>query len=428
MAHKPEAPLLFLDSRVLESRGSEISGRWCAVLFGKSRDDAYAKASFAAAALFLVAFLAYFSACHPPYDLTGGQLIGWDFVNTWIGAHAVFSGDAHRLFDFHTYLHIQHAVFPRLWPHNWSYPPSILLFIWPFGLVPYLAAYVAWSLVGLSLYLATAYKAGGLSKSGTLFLLAAPAVAVNLLAGQNGFYSAAALIGGFSMLDRRPLLAGICFGLLSIKPQLASLIPIALVLRRDWSCLLVAALTSGMLFTTTAIIFGLSAWSEYVDQALPVQQHVLYYVQGLAQSMMPTAFTNARVLGLSHQLALLAQLPFSLLAVAAVIWTFSKRRDAELSDAVLLTACFIVTPYAFGYDMVVFAWMIWRLRAHLSRPWDTTLMLAIWTLPVTTIFLGSFGIAGSGLVLPCFLLRLLWKLKQSQQEVYAKECLQAQAA
>ena len=66
--------------------------------------------------------------------------------------------------------------------------------------------------------------------SGLLFLAVAPGVAVCVFFGQNGFYTAALLIGGLMCLDRRPVLAGVLFGILTIKPQLGLLLPVILLL------------------------------------------------------------------------------------------------------------------------------------------------------------------------------------------------------
>jgi len=53
-------------------------------------------------------------------------------------------------------------------------------------------------------------------------LIAAPAAMVNIYVGQNGFFTAALMIAGLLSLERRPVLAGILFGLRTIKPQLES--------------------------------------------------------------------------------------------------------------------------------------------------------------------------------------------------------------
>ena len=55
---------------------------------------------------------------------------------------------------------------------------------------------------------------------GRLVLLAlAPAVVANIGFGQTGFVLASLMIAGLVNLDRRPVLAGIMFGLLTIKPH-----------------------------------------------------------------------------------------------------------------------------------------------------------------------------------------------------------------
>ena len=62
-----------------------------------------------------------------------------------------------------------------------------------------------------------------------LLALAYPAVLINIGHGQNGFLTAALLGGALVILDRRPIVAGILFGLLVYKPQFGLMIPLALI-------------------------------------------------------------------------------------------------------------------------------------------------------------------------------------------------------
>ena len=67
-------------------------------------------------------------------------------------------------------------------------------------------------------------------------------------------------------------------------------------------------------------------------------------------------------------------------AVAAVIWTFWRRRDPVLSMALLITATFLVTPYSLNYDMVVLGWVAALLRQRQgNEPVDHYLIVAVWT-------------------------------------------------
>ena len=116
--------------------------------------------------------------------------------------------------------------------------------------------------------------------------------------------------------------------------------------------------------------------------------------------MMPTVFMNARIAHLPLDVAWTLQVAVSLAAVAAVAWTYWRPRDPVLSVSLLVTAGFLVTPYAFNYDMVVFGWVIALLREKGGEPlqhrlFDDRLAMAVWTLPVTAMALALFGIPGS---------------------------------
>jgi alpha-1,2-mannosyltransferase len=96
------------------------------------------------------------------------------------------------------------------------------------------------------------------------------------------------------------------------------------------------------------------------------------------------------------------------IAAAGCWWTFWHRRDADLSNALLLTAAFLVTPYAFNYDMVVFGPMITKLMDRDGNtPLDYGLMLAVWALPVLTVALAIAAIPLSFLPLAGLAARLL---------------------
>jgi hypothetical protein len=167
-----------------------------------------------------------------------------------------------------------------------------------------------------------------------LFLAVAPAVAMNLFAGQNGFFTATFLILAVRHMDRKPIVAGICLGLLTVKPQLAILFPLALLLSGRIRCFASAALTTLLLIALSCAVFGTGVWVDYLRLAIPFQNEVMNYGTGIFIPMMPTSFMNARLWDASPVVAWLVQAPFSLLAIAAVVWTFGRRRDPLLSFAV----------------------------------------------------------------------------------------------
>jgi alpha-1,2-mannosyltransferase len=345
-----------------------------------------------------------------PYDPVG-YLVGRDFVNTWVGGELALTRTPQSHFSADAYNALLADKFGGRYPlHIWSYPPHLLLFTWPFALLPYSIAYVLYVIAGLILYLAVVTE--GERRADHLLLLAlAPAVTVNIWCGQNGFLTSALLVGGLSQLDRRPTLAGVLFGLLTIKPQLGVLLPLMLVLTRRWRTIVAAAITIVILLALTCVAFGPDVWAAYWHDAMPVQSKVFLRDYENFMTHMPTAFMNARVAGLPLSIAGGIQAVLSLASIIAVGWTFWARRDVDMANAMLVTATFLVTPYAFNYDMVVFGWVILTL---MEREDNTTLdyglMLAIWATPFMTVPLGIAGLPLSCLPLLGFGARLLWRL------------------
>jgi hypothetical protein len=118
------------------------------------------------------------------------------------------------------------------------------------------------------------------------------------------------------------------------------------------------------------------------------------------------------MIGVPVAAAYAAQSAVSLAALAAVVWAYAKPRDPILSQALLVTAAILATPYAFSYDMVVFAWVIVRLRRRADEsPWDAALNVAVWLLPIAMIPFGLHHIPAASLILLAFAGRLIWRLR-----------------
>jgi alpha-1,2-mannosyltransferase len=382
-------------------------------------DDLYTKCAFGSAVLLVVANGVYLLGSHPDFfrpswDVLGGPL-GRDFLNLWVGARSAFAGGPANWFDGDTYNTAVHAMLPPgpVYSFWWSYPPHLLLFTWPFGLLPYFAAYAAWSIAGLVAFVA-AIRAGGINARTLLFVALAPAAAVNLQAGQNGFVTAALLIGGLSALSRRPILAGILFGILTIKPQLGLLLPIMLVLTGRWRTIAAATATSVILMAVTAALYGPSIWIEYFAKIGPQQVHLL---QTVGFQLMPTAFAGMRQLGLPVEAAWAVQAIQSAAALAATVWTFHRRRDPALSRAMLITATFLTVPYSYVYDLTAMAYVAGILRQRDDNTAvDHCLILAAWALPVAMILVHLVlpHLPVACLVLPALGARLVRRLAQPQ--------------
>jgi alpha-1,2-mannosyltransferase len=342
---------------------------------------------------------------------TGFQ-VGRDFLNTWMGGRSAFAGGPAEWFDFATYNAAVRQVtgHPDLPPLFWSYPPQILLFIWPFGLLPYLPSYVLWCFVGLALYVWAAI-AGGVDRRQAVFLAVAPAVAVSVFFGQNGFLTAALLTGGLVNLERRPIVSGILFGILTFKPQFELLLPVLLVMTRCWRTIAAAVATTALLIVATSVWFGFDIWVQYAQKVLPQQHWLLIAAGNHGWPIVSSAFVNARLIGLPDGWAWAVQVLSSCCALAAVIWTYARRRDAVLSLALFVTATFLFSPWMLNYDMVVFGFVVALLRQRQDNSYvDHGLALVVWTLPVMMVPFGFAHIPIAPIVLSAFAGRLIWRL------------------
>jgi hypothetical protein len=387
------------------------------------QEDFYQKFTVAGAVFFGVLELTYFLFSSPAFylpspDAFGATAIGRDFLNVWMGGRSALADGPAPWFDFHAYnLFLREFIHRDLHDYVWSYPPHVLLLIWPFGLLPYLPAFVLWSLLGLAIFLCTA-RAGGVERKHLLFIAVAPAVALNVFFGQNGFFTAALLIAGLTNLERRPVLSGVLFGILTVKPQLGLLLPLVLALTGRWRTILAAGVTAAAMVAATAWLYGAGIWTAYLEQVVPMQHYLQEHGKGLLFLTIPSFFYGARLIGLPVGVAWWLQALATGVTVAAVIWTFWRRRDPLLSTAFLVTAIFLATPYAMNYDMVVLGWVLALLRQRATQePIDHYLVMAVWTLPVSMMLSGLACIPLGPLVLSAFAARLVWQLAQERQSL-----------
>jgi alpha-1,2-mannosyltransferase len=202
-----------------------------------------------------------------------------------------------------------------------------------------------------------------------------------------------------------------------MRAEVGVLLPVMLVLTRRWRTIAAAAATAAALIAAASLAFGPKVWTDYLHDALPTQTEVVTRTFEHFIVSMPTVFMNARVAGFPMPAAVAAQIMVAAMAVAAVVWTFWRRREPVLSKMLLVTAAFLVTPYAFNYDMVVFGWVALKLmERNDTEAWDYVLMLAVWATPFLTIPAGMAGLPISVLPMAALAGRLLWRTWAREQQ------------
>jgi alpha-1,2-mannosyltransferase len=337
---------------------------------------------FAAAALVLLA------TSHGVIDAFGRPL-GTDFSGIFTAGREVDQGHPGAPYDVAAFRSDQMRLFgPSEDFYVWLYPPYFLALAAVFGRLPYLAALVLWQAATLSLYLATvlaALRPTRLPARPVLVAsLAFPAAFINLMHGQNGFLTAALLGGGLVLLQRRPLVAGLCFALLAYKPQFGFLLVPALLAGGYWRA--GGAAAAGLTAITLASLaaFGTATWEGFFSHLEFTRMVVEQGAVGFAKNQSP--FAAVRILGGGSDLAYAAQGAITCALLVVVIFLWRSAADFRLKAASLLAASLIATPQAFDYDMAILAPALAFAVSHGLdkgfKPFEKTGLALVWISPL----------------------------------------------
>src|SRR4029077_5439722 len=124
---------------------------------------------------------------------------------------------------------------------------------------PYSVGFIGWAAASSVWYLAMMRVIVG-RPFGLLLGAAFPVVLANTMVGQNGFLTAALVGGTLYLLPTRPMLSGICLGLLSYKPQYGLLFPLALLAASQWTVFITAGVVAVAMAAVSWLAFGTESW------------------------------------------------------------------------------------------------------------------------------------------------------------------------
>lgn len=310
-----------------------------------------------------------------------GPIIGGDFIVFQHVAARVGDADLESLYEMKTLKAELMARYPGHGGMNfgWMYPPTMFLLVAPFGEAPYLAAYSAWVVAFASLFLIVLHRLWA-APSALFFAITAPPFFQAIITGQNGLLTGAliALAGGFA--DRRPILAGVAAGLLTVKPQLGLLIPIAFAAAGCWRAFFAAAATALLLAAASLVAFGPEMWLAFFDGLLAHGGRMA--AEGFPFHKLVTPFGFVTMLGAPAPLANAVQIAAALTLTAYVLIVWKRVRDAGLRLAALSTAAILATPYAFYYEIVIaLPAMVMIARRAVESGWlkgERLSLIALW--------------------------------------------------
>ncbi|MEH2495215.1 arabinofuranan 3-O-arabinosyltransferase [Bradyrhizobium sp. AZCC 1678] len=284
-----------------------------------------------------------------------GLGIPTDFINVWAAGRLVLDGVPAQAYDWDIQKQVEVAKLGQdfVGYFAWHYPPPFLFVASLLAQLPYQLAFIGWVVVSF-LPFVVAMRAIVGRNFGYLLALAIPMAFINALVGQNGFLTAALIGGTLYLIPIRPVLAGICLGLLTYKPQYGLLFPIMLIAAGHWRVFISAGVTAVVLATASWLAFGIESWLAFFHWMPKFSQAFL--TEGKApwwklQSIfsMVRYFGGTEPLGWAFQWVLTA----SVAVVLALMWR--SRVPYTLKAAALAAGTLLTTPYLFMYDMMVLA-------------------------------------------------------------------------
>ncbi len=324
---------------------------------------------------------------------SSGTPLGADFINVYAAGLLANAGSPEAAYNWGVHREIEQSVMGYAGPYfAWHYPPMFLAVAMLTATVPYLWAFALYLAGGFAGYLSVFRRIVPQEKGAFWAIVAFPGVYANIINGQNGFITTALLGTGLLALEKRPWLAGICFGFLAYKPQFFLVVPLMLMAggygRACFSALASAAVIAG----SSWAVFGSKTWQAFFESMELTQHHILE--RGLTGwNKIQTVFSMVRMWGGDVSSAYIAQGACAVFALAAAALVWRHRAPLAIRAAALVAAILLSTPYAMDYDLVVLAVPIALLIRQGAekdfRSFDKILLVCLWCLPMLARLVGS---------------------------------------
>ena len=330
-----------------------------------------------------------------------------DFAAFWAAAAMTLEGRPAMAYDWAAHKAVEAAALgfaPEGWM-AWHYPPSFQLLVTPLGAMPVWPAMMLWVGLTLAVYLVVCWRI--LPGVATLLAaLGAAPTALILVNGQTGFLLAAALGVVLLALDRRPWLAGVALGLLSVKPQLGLALPVALVAGGRWRVLGLGVAVTLALAGAAWLVLGGETWEAFRISTTTTADR--FAGVDARWEIFGSLYGTARFAGLGFWPAMAAH-AVAALAVVVALWVAWRRPlPAALKAALLAFATAAVTPRILNYDLhILVIGALFQVRHAREAGWfrgEAVILGAVMVAGFLSILVppGIFGVAAKVMFWACW--------------------------
>ena len=331
-------------------------------------------------------WLAYASSGVGYAEWRGMNPLGRDFYNFFNGGRAAWTGDVAWLYDREAYG--VHNMANGVWStYNFSYPPHSLPLLAPFGAFPYRLGFAMWAFGSAIAYFSVFRRVSFSGDSSIkLLVLMSPAVLISFFWGQTGMWVAALLGGGLILMPRKPLVAGVFFGILTVKPQIGLLLAPVLLFGGHYKVIIAATATTMLMVAVSVALYGLEPWTIYLTDTLRYQSELLERSVGVFDYMVLTPYRSLILLGISKSAAMAVHI-LVMATIVAVVAHMSIRKDewTRIASALLIGTAFM-SPYFVVYDLVILGLGMMFGWAYFSASTKNLLVASIFLALSPTLF------------------------------------------
>ncbi|MEM7178205.1 MAG: glycosyltransferase family 87 protein [Pseudomonadota bacterium] len=304
-----------------------------------------------------------------------------DFIAFWAAAKLALAGEPLSVWNPGLFEIAQGIRSAEKGTMPWFYPPTFQLALAPLGFLPLTLAYGAFIALSLVFYFRLISR---IIPDYAGYLVAAPAVILCCFLGNNAVFFAACL--GYALLHlTQPARAGFSIALMSMKPTLGPMIPIALLASRRWGVILWASLFVVGMAAAATLLFGIAYWTAFIDAS----QTALGRIKPGSHEtgMMVSWFSLARTAGWSQEAAIGLHGAWLIAMIAALILLWARSAtDFNWQAAALFLAVPLTSPHAFHYEMTYGLLALgFMLRAGIG-PIGKVIAVTLWLGPLPGIW------------------------------------------
>ena len=181
------------------------------------------------------------------------------------------------------------------------------------------------------------------------------------------------------------MLAGLMFGLLTYKPQIALFSFIMLFITKNWKTLGWAIVFSVLSVALSGAIFGVDTWVNFLQSLSNSSTELLESNWFKFAEILPSFFVDLRLAGLKDGLSYAFIGVIGITVTLAARWVFMHTNRITLKGAVLVLGTFLVMPYFVQYDLMLLSipliLLIYDCMLYGCRPIEVAVLALLWTIP-----------------------------------------------